>query len=414
MIPSLDSLIGITNFCTSFEGIGGKIRENLEDFVVEEVLWEDLEFSREPSNYMVFKLRKRGIDTLHAIKKGSKMIKGRLYFLGMKDARALTTQYVYTENKRQIKYNFSNLLFTLEFFGYTERPLRKEDLKGNFFHVSIKDFNAKIDEAFDKINLALKEKRLLNFFGYQRFGSKRPISHLIGREMVKRNFKEALNLLLCYSYPYEDLKTREIREICSKGDYERALKDMNSKMDLEMMVIKKLLKGSSPIDIFRTFPLKLRRLFVQAYQSYLFNLTLSEALEKKLNFQNFEEGELVLSLNKRFSKPFPYKDGIKNNVLLPLMPLIGYSYRSRNTKFDELISKVMNREGIRERDFFIDELQEASVPGDFRIPILLGEDFKYYLLEDKLQLSFFLYRGSYATMLLRELMKPSDPYLAGF
>ena len=38
MIPNIDSQIGMDVYSTSFEGIGGKIRANPEDFVVSEII----------------------------------------------------------------------------------------------------------------------------------------------------------------------------------------------------------------------------------------------------------------------------------------------------------------------------------------------------------------------------------------
>jgi len=56
-------------------------------------------------------------------------------------------------------------------------------------------------------------------------------------------------------------------------------------------------------------------------------------------------------------------------------------------------------------------MQELSVEGGFRQLPLLVNDFSY---SDNLLISFKIPIGSYATILLRELMKPVDPIKSGF
>ena len=40
---------------------------------------------------------------------------------------------------------------------------------------------------------------ILNFYGYQRFGSKRPVTHLIGKAILQRDFKKAVELILSFT-----------------------------------------------------------------------------------------------------------------------------------------------------------------------------------------------------------------------
>jgi tRNA pseudouridine13 synthase len=71
----------------------------------------------------------------------------------------------------------------------------------------------------------------------------------------------------------------------------------------------------------------------------------------------------------------------------------------------------MKEENISPRDFYLKEMQELSVEGGFRQLPLLVNDFSY---SDNLLISFNIPIGSYATILLRELMKPIDPIKSGF
>ena len=73
----------------------------------------------------------------------------------------------------------------------------------------------------------------------------------------------------------------------------------------------------------------------------------------------------------------------------------------------------MQDEGVMARDFYIKEMQELSSQGGFRQAPLCCSDFSV-IDNSVLTLSFKLPKGSYATTLLREVMKPLDPIGSGF
>ncbi|WP_250634621.1 tRNA pseudouridine(13) synthase TruD [Nitrosopumilus adriaticus] len=68
MIPNLDSEIGISVYSTTFPGIGGKIRVVPEDFIVTEIISDKTKNSvSDQEGYAVYKLKKKKIDTNHAL-----------------------------------------------------------------------------------------------------------------------------------------------------------------------------------------------------------------------------------------------------------------------------------------------------------------------------------------------------------
>ena len=105
------------------------------------------------------------------------------------------------------------------------------------------------------------------------------ITHLVGREIVKRNFKNAVELLLSYSTDYDSSISREVRGKCrDPKNYSQVLKQLPKGMDIEYQVISALVKGEGYIAALQSIPITIRRLFVQAYQAYLFNKCLSIAI----------------------------------------------------------------------------------------------------------------------------------------
>ena len=99
MIPKIDSLIGISVYCTKTEGSGGRLRSTPDQFIVSEIL-RDKSISKisKSGNYAVYKLKKSGIDTNHALSDIFQKYGLRLKALGLKDANATTEEYVFQMN----------------------------------------------------------------------------------------------------------------------------------------------------------------------------------------------------------------------------------------------------------------------------------------------------------------------------
>ncbi|MEK6877549.1 MAG: tRNA pseudouridine(13) synthase TruD, partial [Thermoproteota archaeon] len=110
----------------------------------------------------------------------------RLKALGLKDANATTEQFVCSMNTSKNVRNFSTNRYSLEFLGHVSKPLTKKDMVGNYFKIKIED------APFSEISDFNEYERVLNFFGYQRFGSKRPVSHLIGKAILQNDFERAV------------------------------------------------------------------------------------------------------------------------------------------------------------------------------------------------------------------------------
>src|SRR5207253_9751873 len=96
---------------------------------------------------------------------------------------------------------------------------------------------------------------------------------------LSRNFKNAIVLLLCYTSEYNSKMSREIREKSrDPHNYPQLLKQLPRGLDIEYQLMSAIVHGKDVIYALRTIPINLRRLFVQAYQAYIFNLCLSKAI----------------------------------------------------------------------------------------------------------------------------------------
>ena len=398
MIPDLDSQIGILVYSTTFSGLGGKIRVEPEDFEVSELISEKSTKSiNEQHGYAVYKLKKRKIDTNHALS-GIFRQKGiRLKSLGLKDASAVTEQFVCSGNKGKSIENFSSDKYSLECLGFVKKPLSKKDMIGNHFKLKISDCQNKL-ESFTEYD------KILNFYGYQRFGSKRAVTHLIGKAILQQDFEKTVDLILSFTSSYDSKENTEIRQkLSDKANYRQYFDQVPLQMDIERIVLKEMIEHGEPIRAIRAIPVSLRRFYVQAYQSFIFNQSLSAAFLDGENLFEAQTGDVCFDHNGIIGK---YVKGMDQNLALPF---VGYSYYKK-TRFDFQISKILQQEEISPKDFFIKEMQEASSEGGFRQAAIQCSD---YSAHDNV-VEFSLSRGSFATILLREIMKPQDPMIAGF
>ena len=398
MIPKIDADIGISVYSTSFSGCGGKIRQSVDDFVVSEILSDkSLSSIKQNDGYAVYKLKKQNIDTNHALKEIFKKTGIRLKSLGLKDSFATTEQFVCSMNKSKAIQDFAASKYSLQKIGFIQKPLTKKNMLGNHFEIKISEPESDPSEfnEYDKI---------LNFFGYQRFGSARPVTHLIGKAILQRDFARAIQLLVSFTSEFDSKEHTELREkLKDESNYKKMLPEIPRQMDLERIAISEMIEHSDPLRAIKALPLSIRRFFVQAYQSFVFNKTVSAAFENGEELFLAQDGDVCFDKNGILGK---YIKGLEQSLSIPL---VGYAYYKK-TRFDYYTSKILEDEEISLKDFYLKEIQELSTEGGYRNSSISCTD---YSVKNN-TISFSLSRGSFATIVLREIMKPNDPIRSGF
>jgi tRNA pseudouridine13 synthase len=415
-VPSIDQQAGIKHYCTAFSGIRGKIKRNPEDFVVREILnkqyLENLsKNSTSTHRFPVFVLKKQNIDSNHALIEIRNQLHLELRVLGLKDSKANTSQFATTiQNIKNLPLKTKTHHTEIRLIGFGSSLLSKSDLWGNQFtilivepkHAELSDFLPEIDQ-------------IANFYGLQRFGSERLVTHNVGREILKGNFKRASELLLTETTKYDTVYSREIREqLSDPSNFNKLIRLLPRGMDIEREIVRALLYKKDYIRALRSIPIGIRRLYVQAYQAYVFNLCISESLTSGEDITKCREGDLCFEIegNDVLGKIRKLNPGIDTfSTVVPALRLVGYSFQIGNGRFESTSQKILKEEGLTPRDFYIRDMQELSAKGGFRQSVLWCKEFNH---SGSLHVSFKLPKGSYATTLLREIMKPDCPIEAGF
>jgi tRNA pseudouridine13 synthase len=241
----------------------------------------------------------------------------------------------------------------------------------------------------------------------------------VGRKIIEGDFKEAVYAYLGNPTEFEGSEASDARSMIRDGvDYAETLKMFPKHLSFERAMLNHLVKNEDDfIGAITTLPNNLTMMFVHAYQSYLFNRILSKRIQSKLSPAEPEIGDIVLPLD---SKGLPdHKKGIDVNedniekvtkkiaqnkaYLSALVP--GAEERLASGEQGEIESKVVEEEGISPEDFIIPQIRELSSKGRRRAMVSPMKNFEYEVEKNKVGLRFELFKGCYATSLLREFMK---------
>jgi tRNA pseudouridine13 synthase len=456
-VPKIDQLLGITVYATGKAGIGGAIRESVDDFVVEEVLVDGsiatiekavtpqvLGASSIKQHYLLCTLVKRNWDTFIALRNIAKQLgisQKQIQIAGIKDAKAVTAQHITIEKcsmEDASKVRIKDI--AIHSVGYFRDKLSPYYLLGNNFTIKIKSIKCSpstVKKRIPEIAKAIATVGgILNFFGHQRFGTTRPITHLVGKAIIKGDFEEAAMIFLAKPSAHEHPLSRQSREtLQSKRDFKWALQNFPKQLRFERLMLRYLVeKPEDFIGAFKHLPFMLQTLFVQAYQSYLFNRFLSDRIKNGFSSTKAEVGDYVVNV-ERSGLPMFHTAKIADSENISevnrlvnagrmriMLPLIGTKQKLSQGNMGEIERQILEEEGIQKGNFKVNAITEMSRGGGLRAVVTPVKGFKLRSVSvcpvgqrvHQANLSFTLLRGSYATVLLREMMKPNNPIKAGF
>ncbi|MFH1408504.1 MAG: tRNA pseudouridine(13) synthase TruD [Nanoarchaeota archaeon] len=305
-----------------------------EDFIVD----ENADHLLAGGDYSYYILKKRILTGDGAIDKlAQKWGLNKKWFntAGNKDKQGITTQWLSIKDGPEKDLELPGIHLT--FKGKAEERLALGDLKSNHFEITMRKLSQQ----------PALSRHIPNYFDDQRFGIQKN-NHLIGKALLKNDFKEACILL--------DLPTQD--------------------------PIKQLVPQR-----------RMLRLYIHAYQGFLFNELLRKHIEHSGQFNTLSYAAGTLS--------FPKEDNAVNNTL----PLPGFG-----TEDKEAIA-LLKEDGLSPRSFIIRQIPGLSAEGTDRemfAPVnnlVVGKQ----ELDDlnpgfkKQRLEFSLPKGSYATIVVKAM-----------
>lgn len=413
-------MLNAQTYITPQEGIGGVIRQNYEDFYVEEILQSQPSGSGPNTWILIEKIGRNTLDVVLDIAREYRLSRKRMGFAGMKDKAAVTRQWICISNMEgQNLEDLEENLYNVKVLKIVqnEKKLRIGQLLGNKFSILIRNTPDPENDApsAGDILARLKEVGVANYYGWQRFGKKRPNTHIVGKFLVQNDLKGAVDSYIGNPYPEEQEHIQNARKLYDEGEYLESYQSMPSGMRYEKMMLRELMKeykkkeeldDNSYIKALKSLPKPLSRMFVHAYQSSLFNKAVSE--RAKLGIDKYIEGDIVIDNDEHLIHEFEadkIQDRIKNFQAHPTAPLYGSKVPLASGQVGEMEHQILEEEKLKGKDFMVPKMPKLGSHGLRRAIRFKVWDTKAEHTDDGVLLTFSIPKGCYATAVLREVMK---------
>jgi tRNA pseudouridine13 synthase len=484
----IERAVGVEWYVSDGDGIGGRLRESSEDFRVRELEafdWHPLDADPGDFGHLVCRATLRGWDTNDFASRLSDALgisRERVAWAGTKDKHAVTTQLFTLKgvDPEEVAHVSDISGAEIELLGRAGRGLTFGDLAGNAFGIVVRDPDAPgqsdaitadlrafagagpASEPDDTVTtlagpiphedaVATAEREtgsdtdlvrigVPNYFGQQRFGSKRPVTHRVGLAVVRGDWREAVRRYVGDPAETEPEGTQQARAVADEQftapepDWRTALDAMPGRLRYERSMLHRLVEtnagrddetappaSADAEDPFRyaleAVPSNLTRLFVNAAQSYVFNRVLSERLRRGIPFDRPVAGDVVCFADRDAPAGLPLPDTDREQRVTDARvdTVTRHCERGRAYVTAPLVGTdtelAEGEPGEIEREILADlalDPDDFDLPGDFRSrgtrrAILCRTDL--VVTRDPLRFEFALPHGSYATAVLREYLK---------
>jgi tRNA pseudouridine13 synthase len=413
-------------------GIGGSIKQRPEDFLVDE---QPLYQPEGEGEHIYLFVQKRNMPTLamiDVIARHFGVRKKDVGFAGLKDKVAITRQVVsvYAPGKKpedfpQLEHESVQILWV----DRHTNKLRPGHLRGNRFSIRVRDVRPTDVLTVLKAMRILQRTGVPNRLGEQRFGMMLN-NHLIGRAIVLKDYELACRIMLGKQPKPWDHWNTHARELFEEGRYADAITHFPVAARTETRVLRTLADSVKANPISGAAPNWQRailsldetvlRFYLSSFQSAVFNAVLDARLRQG-SFDRLLAGDLAIKQNlavfpvgepELASPDTPQR--LASFDISPSGPMWGTHMPRCEGEPGALDLQALTNFGMLPEHL---EAFEASGPlsldgkrRPLRVPIIDPE------VEGGLdehgpfvRLAFELPRGSFATVVLREIMKPAAP-----
>jgi len=414
----VEQSVGIEFYASGGPPCSGRAKSSPDDFLVEERL-KVAPYTGEgrPESFPLYRVQKRSIDTLHMAEDLAGELRSNVSYGGLKDKRAVAVQYLTPTSRRSLRpARVIKENYTAELVGFVTEPMSRARIAGNSFTVVLRDCCADVAARVEEAMRLSERGKVPNYYGLQRFGTSGAGTHLVGRAIIRSDFEEAAGLLLEAPSLGKSEAGRAAREAMLTQKYEEGVRLLPAGRDVERLVAMELIRHPREwVRALRRVPIRVRRLYVQAYQSYVFNRTLSRAIAGGEDISKFQPGDNWAEASPDgllTSAPRGVRDA-PNASAVPMVQVVGYAFRNYQSRFDRHLEAVLESEEVEPGSFYVKDMQEVSAEGGFRRPHLAVRDTSWNIDGQTAAIKFTLGKGQYATLLIREILKPRDPVASG-
>jgi tRNA pseudouridine13 synthase len=425
--PEDERFLGLGFYATQAAGIGGRLKREASDFRVQELSAYPLP---DPEGAVtVLRVESQGWEQHELTGRLAQQIgvpAQAIRWAGTKDRRAIAERILSYRGPPPDSGVIDIPHVTIREIYRAREELVLGHHYGNRFDLRLRELPGSLDAATvqaDTIRAELGESRgFPNFFGAQRFGEVRPITHAVGRALVQGDVARSVEIYLCEIPPGETpLGASARRDYAEHRDPGRALREFPPALQFERQILDHLARGQPPERALRALSRPLRTLFIHAYQAHLFNRYMSRRSAAGLSLVEPSAGDWLLRVARDGTvpgrDPVPVlSDNLTEARILVAQakarlvgPLVGYSTPSLAGPGGEILDSLLAEDGVTRDRFRLPATPDLASAGNWRpfwCPVppieIVGEPSD---TDPALRFTFNLPRGTYATVLLREFTK---------
>lgn len=417
-------------------GIGGSIKQRPEDFLVEETpLYQP---AGEGEHIYLF-VEKRGMSTLEMVEIVARHFgvhRRAIGYAGMKDKAAITRQVVSVHVPGRKIEDFPMLdheRVAVLWADYHQNKLRTGHLAGNRFSIRIRGVPATAALPAKRVLDRLERVGVPNRFGEQRFGHCQN-NHVVGREIVLGNARGALDALLG-PHPAHPDQQGEARALYVAGEFERAREAFPRSLRTEREALGHLARGNSAQRVVARMDESARKFLLSAFQSAVFNAVLdrrmldgSYATLSLGDVAHIHESRGQFVVYESVLAEADLAERVRRLALSPTGPMWGASMKRAQGAIDALEVAALGSFGVSVEDVVRyagggagggesggsgqgrrgrEDLEGARRP--LRVPVVAPQvEGGVDEIGSYVRVAFELPRGAFATVVLREIMKPVE------
>ena len=415
-VPLISSLRYLT---ADLPGIGGRIKVRPEDFVVEEqALYE----TTGTGEHLYLFIEKRGQTTMDVVRRLAKAFhvrRGDIGYAGLKDKHAVTRQHfsIYMPDPSKDQRYLAALEhppFSVLWAHRHGNKLRRGHLAANRFVIHIREVDASAAVTAHRVCQRLVASGIPNYFGEQRFGA-RQNNHHLGRMLLLGQYEQLLSAMLGEPCDDDGELMRLARSAYDRGDFGAALDHWPRHLRHDRRALDMCRQGRTAEQVVMGIDRQQRAFLINAMQSAVFNDVLRQRVETGC-FDQLMDGDQAYKHDSGalFAVDAPTAaaengpDGrVGRGAVSPTGPLWGATMPRAGGEVDRLELAALEAFGLTLGDL-CDNARMTVTGGRRPLRVQLidpqvaggADEHGPYV-----RASFSLPRGSYATIVLREIMK---------
>jgi tRNA pseudouridine13 synthase len=396
----------------------GKAKSKPEDFRVEEITQsgftleigktysaQDIGLKEEEGKFSVFIMQKNNWNTSQALKTIARKFRRGVKstgFAGTKDRTSISTQLCSIFGVKAEELSRIHIKdITINGAWSANSKIEMGGLLGNRFGITIRE-----PSDYDNIQSIISELNGVfpNYYGEQRFGN-RNTNVEVGVDILKGDFKNAALRFLTETQneTNEDAKVAR-QKLAEELDFKAALQYFPAYLKYELGMIEYLAQyPDNYANAIRKLPRSISLMFIHSVEAHIFN----KELEERITQQRLkpEEHDILCQKNSYgfpdITKLIDTKEN--NSDAFILGNILGYD----TTSATDSEQKILEELGLTLESFKVKGLNELNSKGTYRVLFAPYKDMSHSYEKEQgtFELGFSLPSGSYATVLLDEILE---------